>query len=788
MRVASQVSILAPPNDQATPTIRASNKGLFMHPKPFKILKHCVIGVFLASLALGTALSNRAAGKVDFRHDIQPLLKQYCIECHGPSQQMHGFRLDRRRDAMRGGTVIVITPGNSAGSRLYQKLNGSEYGPQMPPTGPLSQDQVNIIGAWIDQGAEWPDDLSGETAPPLPDPKASPVMEALRAGDTRAFEKLVREAPKAGNLKGAGGTTPLMQAVLYGDAQSVRLLLDNGADPNIKNEVGATALMWAVGEPEKARLLLDHGADVNARSDDGRTPLLIAAGQRGSLEIVKLLLDRGASLSTKSPSTVGYATPLSEAASIGDDVLLRMLIERGADVKSAGRPALASAYRAKCAKCVEILLEHADRQTVSIAAVLFAPPGGDASAIRSLLDRGADANARDPHGNTLLTLAANSDAISVDTVKSLIERGADLNAKDAEGRTALDCAKTRGSTAVVDLLVKAGAKEGGPPAAFVGGPKPAASVRAALERSIPLLQKIDSNFTQKAGCVSCHHNTLTSITVTAAREHGFSVNEQVSRTQTNKLGHYLETWRERVLQGAGIPGDSNSISSMLLGLAAQDYPPDAATDAMARFVQSRQWPDGRWRNFSYRPPLESNEISVTATSLRSLQIYAPKALRAKYEMSVKRAAAWLMKAQPQTTDERVFQLLGLVWAQVGTNNEVIKKLARDLLAEQRSDGGWAQLPSLASDAYATGQALVALKEAGAVSVTDASYKRGIEYLLKTQFEDGSWYVRSRATPLQPFFESGFPYGHDQWISAAATNWAARALALTGPSKMGRLRR
>jgi hypothetical protein len=72
---------------------------------------------------------------------------------------------------------------------------------------------------------------------------------------------------------------------------------------------------------------------------------------------------------------------------------------------------------------------------------------------------------------------------------------------------------------------------------------------------------------------------------------------------------------------------------------------------------------------------------------------------------------------------------------------------------------------------------VALREAGGVPATDTAYKRGVEFLLKTQFEDGSWYVKSRAIPIQPFFEAGFPYGHDQWISAAATNWAATALAL-----------
>jgi hypothetical protein len=88
------------------------------------------------------------------------------------------------------------------------------------------------------------------------------------------------------------------------------------------------------------------------------------------------------------------------------------------------------------------------------------------------------------------------------------------------------------------------------------------------------------------------------------------------------------------------------------------------------------------------------------------------------------------------------------------------------------------LPSLASDAYATGQALVALKEAGAVDVSSPSYKRGIEFLLKTQLEDGSGYVKSRANPIQPYFESGFPHGRDQWISAGASNWAtAMALVL-----------
>ena len=133
----------------------------------------------------------------------------------------------------------------------------------------------------------------------------------------------------------------------------------------------------------------------------------------------------------------------------------------------------------------------------------------------------------------------------------------------------------------------------------------------------------------------------------------------------------------------------------------------------------------------------------------------------------------LEAAQPQSTEDRAFQLLGFVWA--GAARELRTKAGHALLNEQRHDGGWGQITSLASDAYATGQAMVALRENG---VVDASaYQRGVRFLLNTQFEDGSWFVRSRAIPFQPYFESGFPYGGDQWISAAATNWAAMALML-----------
>jgi mono/diheme cytochrome c family protein len=88
------------------------------------------------------------------------------------------------------------------------------------------------------------------------------------------------------------------------------------------------------------------------------------------------------------------------------------------------------------------------------------------------------------------------------------------------------------------------------------------------------------------------------------------------------------------------------------------------------------------------------------------------------------------------------------------------------------------LPALESDAWATGHTLFVLHEVGGVGVSDTAYQRGAEFLLRTQFDDGSWWVKNRTWPFQPHFNSQFPHGKDQWISAAGTAWATAALLLT----------
>ena len=68
-------------------------------------------------------------------------------------------------------------------------------------------------------------------------------------------------------------------------------------------------------------------------------------------------------------------------------------------------------------------------------------------------------------------------------------------------------------------------------------------------------------------------------------------------------------------------------------------------------------------------------------------------------------------------------------------------------------------------------------------VSSAEYQRGVAFLLRTQFPDGSWLVRTRTFPVQPPKDTGFPHGKHQWISAAGTSWAAMAMALTRSTNM-----
>jgi ankyrin repeat protein len=710
-----------------------------------------IIGAVAAGQSGGT--SAQTPDRIDFARDIQPLLRTNCYSCHSATLASGNFRLDRRRDSMPnrvGANGARIVPGNTAASKIYQRISGNQAGLQMPPTGALKPEEIKTIKTWIEQGADWPDELAGETPSPPRDPVATALLDALRRGDRRTFERLLKDKPDAARATGTGGITPLMYAALYGDTASARLLLEMGADPNARNDAGATALMWAVDNLETTHALLERGADPNVRSADGRNALLLAAARPGASDIVKALLDRGATLANQAV--------LSQAADAGDAVMMRLLIERGADTSTLPNDL---AMRSGCADCSELLLKSAGRPALT-RALETAARYGDSTGMRMLLGRGAEPTA------AALRAAAASDGIPAEGVALLLERG-------ARDEQAFGWAVRHGDTPVVAALRKAGVAEVTLPTPTLKKPAAPRSVRAAIDVSLPLLQHADEVFLTRAGCISCHNNSLFQMTSAVARRKGFRIDEKIVREQMTRTRVYLESWRERELQHIPIPGAIDTTSYILAGLADADYAPDAATDALARFVRRRQFADGGWHVSSHRPPIESSDITVTALSIRALRAYAPTPLKADYERAIVRGGSWLANvARPKSTEDHVYRLLGLSWS--GASQSALRDAAQALIARQRDDGGWSQIPTLASDAYATGQALTALAQSGALKPSDPVYEKGIRFLLNTQLEDGSWYVRTRAIPIQPYFDSEFPHGQDQFISAAASNWATMALA------------
>ena len=303
--------------------------------------------------------------------------------------------------------------------------------------------------------------------------------------------------------------------------------------------------------------------------------------------------------------------------------------------------------------------------------------------------------------------------------------------------------------------------------------------RPAIDRALTLLTRSAEQWFAQQDCVSCHQHLLPLMTFRDAYERGIKLdNARIQNVADTSLKLLRSAGGlDRAIQGSHMIDPGLSESYVLIGAHAAGMPVSFAIGARARFIAYRQSPAGYWRTSEHRPPLLGSTIASTAVTLRALQCYLQPFQPGTTRERVARAKDWLWQAHSADTEDEAFQLLGLHWA--GTQEDQLRALAQALLREQRPDGGWAQLPSRPSDAYATGEALVALADAAGVSPSSPPFRRGLQFLLRTQANDGSWEVGTRmhepAPGNPPYFESGFPYGHNQMISCAGTAWATMAL-------------
>jgi len=620
----------------------------------------------------------------------------------------------------------------------------------------------------------------------LPLTAAADVFAAIRGNDLARLKAL---SPAELTQRDKSGVTPLLYASAMGSPEGMKILVAAGADVNAADNGGSTPLLWAACDPARVSILLANGANVKTKTKGGRTALMAASACESGVESVRLMVAKGADINAVAEDR---QTAMLEAAFFGGPRVMRALLEAGAkpdDADGGGftvlmgavgwsdvglvRMLLANGAKVNAANTFAGKVVHGDIALKQLTPLMMAVPFGTPEMVKTLLDAGAEVNAKDSRGITPLAFAVASTRQDARVVRMLLEKGADISVVSEAGETALDWARKFGSRDVIAVLEKAGAKGSTAPVAPVRSGPPLIA-RAAAEKSVRLLQSSVDSFFAKSNCVACHHQPLAAMAVKAAREAGLPVDEK--RFELMKKTMVALAPRPSEVLGMQVgPAGPDGLSNTTLALAAAGQEPGMLTDSAAAYLAARQNVNGAWDESHgvARAPMFDSTITITVYAMRAMQLYAFPSRKAEMDARVAKARDWLTQAKPRTSYEKAEVLMGLGWA--AADPAVVEKAAASLAKDQRADGGWGQSAGLPSDAYATGMALRAMKEAGTAAKFSAAYEKGVAYLLRTQLDDGSWYVRSRAVKLQPYFQSGFPHDHEQWISYVATANAAVGL-------------
>ena len=295
-------------------------------------------------------------------------------------------------------------------------------------------ERISVLGAdfqYIDDGCSW--QVSEKSADWV-----TPLIVAVRNGSLDCVKVLLNygaDIEERGDfMHDYKCCTPLFFAATCGNVEMLRFLVENGANVNGTDDFGVTPLMAAIANQllDAVTFLIDQGADVNLQDSNGLTALHYASEfsfDPSSCLIVKQLINRGANINAV--AKYDMSTPLIIACSNKNVSVVNFLLQNGANV--------------------------ALRDDNGWTALHFVVDGfNDSSEIlRSLLNNGADVNAKSVCNETPLMVASQSS--DVETVTLLIEQGAYVDLQDEKDNTALHNAVSRKSEEIVGTLLNAGA-------------------------------------------------------------------------------------------------------------------------------------------------------------------------------------------------------------------------------------------------------------------------------------------------------------------------------------------
>src|SRR5215831_18337673 len=301
--------------------------------------------------------------------------------------------------------------------------------------------------------------------------------------------------------------------------------------------------------------------------------------------------------------------------------------------------------------------------------------------------------------------------------------------------------------------------------------------RQTIERGLTFLEKDALAWRMEHQCATCHHGTMTVWALSEAKSRGYAVKPETLADVT--------AWTKERLKGIDKPRDTRpgwkmvNTPALYLAIMAQAVPKQESVSAeelrrIGGHLVRHQEADGSWAWSSAppgnRPPphFESDEVATLLGYMAlGSKVAADPEKPSQARDSRAKAAAWLGKCEPTDTTQAAGLRL-LVKARAAESAEALRPEIDRYLGRQNKDGGWGQLRDLPSDAYATGQALYVLGQAGVPSER-AEVRRGVDFLVASQRRDGSWPMKSRAHP------GAKPYTNPVPITYFGSAWATLGL-------------
>lgn len=300
---------------------------------------------------------------------------------------------------------------------------------------------------------------------------------------------------------------------------------------------------------------------------------------------------------------------------------------------------------------------------------------------------------------------------------------------------------------------------------------------AAIRKGLAYVEAKSLAWLRQRKCASCHHVPLMVWAQRDARQRGFKIDEKGLQEATDHLlaadnrAGIVPNPKEKEREGNGF-----SLMAAVTIFAFRDggsSPEPAAEKIMkkaAEHLLAKQKADGSWIRFEGRPPIFEREEA--ATLLAAHAVSAEPTPTAKPTPTLEKTRKWLT-ANSKGESQQALSLRILI-------DHDRKASVEQLLKRQNADGGWSQTKDMASDAFATGQAVYALMSRGGIDKSNPAILKARDFLLKTQKPDGSWPMTSRP-PNNGKGKGGA--GNLEPITVAGSAWAVLGLLQCTPPEV-----